>query len=131
MNVGRVCSNKVYCRCVAIATPTRRFTIDRDMRSVTCSKASLNPTANACLEHCDVDPPENTRVGGFAQPAPASEPQEVQELPTSLFAVLSDRLVAGHTRKHGDNGEREKGRKRVSLTLSATRILNALKEFQQ
>jgi hypothetical protein len=131
VSVGSVRSNKVDCRCVAIAAPTGCFAIDRDMSSVTCSKASLNPTTNARLELRYVDPSENPRVGSFAQTTPTGESEEIEEVPTSLFAILNDRLIAGHARKHSNHSQRKKGRERVTLAFGAARIVNAFKEFQQ
>ena len=107
MSIGRIRSNKMDCRRVAVAAATGCFTIDRDMSSVTCSKAFLNPTTHAGLELRNVDPSKDPRVGSFAQTAPSGEPEKVEEVPTSLFAVLDDCLVAGHARKHGNNSERE------------------------
>jgi hypothetical protein len=131
MSIGGVCSHKVNCRSVAVATPTGRFPIDREMNSVTCSEASLNPTTHAGLELRYIDPSENPRVGGFAQTAPSGESEEIQELATPLFTVLDDRLVAGHARKHAHDSQRKKCGKRMSLPLGAAWILNAFKEFQQ
>ena len=131
MSVRRIGSNEVDCRCISVATPSSCLTIDRNMIGITCSKAFVNPAANACLELRYIDPSENPRVGGFAQPSPSGETEEVEELTTSLFAVLDDCLVAGHAREHGNDSHRKKGRERVSLTLGAAWILNAFKEFQQ
>jgi hypothetical protein len=131
MDLRRIRGNKVDGWRFAIATSTGRFTIDRDMVSLTCSNAPLNPTTNVGLEFRYIDPSEDPRIRGFAQTAPSSESEEVEELPTSLLAVLDDRLVAGHARKHGNNSQRKKGGERVSLPLGAAWIVNAFKEFQQ
>jgi hypothetical protein len=131
MDLGRIRGDKVDCRCIAVATPTGRFTIDSEMTSVTRCKPSLNPTANARLELRDVDPSENPRVGGFAQPTPSGESEEIQKLSTSFPAVLHDCFISGHTRKHGHDGQPKQGWKRVPLSLGATRIVNPLKKFHQ
>jgi hypothetical protein len=131
MSIGRIRSNKVHCRSVAVVAATGCFAINRDMSSITCSKASLNPTVQAGSALRSVDPSKDPRIGRFAQTAPSGEPEKVKEGPTSLFAVLVDCLVAGHARKHGNNSEREKGRERVSLALGAARIVSALRDCQQ
>jgi hypothetical protein len=58
---------------------------------------------DTCLEVRYIDPAENPRVGGFAQSTSPCESKKVQELPTSLFAVLNDRSVARHAPKHGND----------------------------
>jgi hypothetical protein len=50
VHIGRIGSNKVNCGGVSVATPAGPFAVDRDMKSVVCSEASLNPTADARLE---------------------------------------------------------------------------------
>ena len=113
-----------------VAAPTGGLTVDGDMNSVTGSEVSLNPMTDTCLEVRYIDPSENPRVGGFAQTATSGESEKIEELPTSLLAVLNDRLVAFHARKHGDDSQPQKGGERVSLTLGP-RIVNAFKEFHQ
>jgi|SRR5271165_3678939 len=131
VNLGGVRSHKVNCGSVAVATPTGRFPIDRDMKSGTCLEASLNPTTHAGLELCYIDPSENPRIGGFAQTTPSGESEEVQELATPLFTVLDNRLVARHARKHAHDSQSKKCGERMSLTFSTAWILNAFKELQQ
>jgi hypothetical protein len=47
------------------------------------------------------------------------------------LAILDDCLVAGHARKHGDDGQTEEGGERAMPALSPTRILKPLREFRQ
>src|SRR5512135_772086 len=79
----------------------------------------------------DVDPAEDPRVGGLAEAPPGGEPEVSEELPAPLLAVLDDRLVAGHAREHGDDGQGEQGGERVTLAPGGSWIVKALKEFHQ
>jgi hypothetical protein len=109
----------------------RHRDVDRDMDSVTRSQVRPNPMTDACLEVSYIDSSENPRVCGFAQSSPSGKSEEVQEIPTSFLAILDDRFVTCHARKHGDDGQRENSGKGVSLALGAAWIVNAFKEFQQ
>ena len=104
------------------------------MGSVTRSQVAPNPTTDACLEVDTTSIRRKIRESpcGFAQShSPSGEPEKVEEVPTSLFAVLDDRFVTCHARKHGDDSQRENSRKGVSLALGTAWIVNAFKEFQQ
>jgi hypothetical protein len=131
VDIRRICSNKMNRWCVAIATPTGRLAVDRDMGSVTRSQVPLNPTTDACLEVSYIDSSKDPRVCGFAQSSPSGKSEKVQEIPTSFLAVLNDRFVTCHARKHGDDSQRENSGKGVPLALGTARIVNAFKEFQQ
>src|SRR6185312_15124889 len=79
----------------------------------------------------DVDPPEDPAVGRLAEAAPPGEPEEPEELPAPLLAVIGERLVAGHACEHGDDGQAEDGGQGVPLAPGPAWIMNALKEFHQ
>ena len=131
VDIRRIRSNKMNRWCGAIATPAGRLTIDRDMGSITRSQMPPNPTTDACLEVSYSDSSENPRVRGFAQSSTSSKSEEVQEISTSFLAVLDNRFVTCHARKHGNDSQRENSGKRMSLALGTAWIVNAFKEFQQ
>ena len=95
------------------------------------TKLVLTNTADARLEVRDIDPPEDPRVGGLAEAAPPGEPEEPQEVPAPLPAVIDEGLVAGHAREHGDDRQAEQGGQRVPLAPGPARIVNAPEQFHQ
>ena len=116
---------------VAVAAAPGGLAVDGDVGGVARPEPPPDPPADPGLEVGDVDPAEDPRVGGLAEAPPGGEPEELEELPAPLLAVLDDRLVAGHAREHGDDGQAEQGRERVPLALGPARIMKALKEFHQ
>jgi hypothetical protein len=66
---------------------------------------------------------------GFRQPC--RKDTVLEELPTPLLAVLNDRLIRGHAREHGDDGQAEQGGQRVPLALGPSWIMKSPKQFHQ
>jgi hypothetical protein len=130
-DVRGVSRNQVNRGRLAVATPSGGLAVEGDLRGVIRPEPSPDPPPDAGLEVGDVDPAKDPRVGGLAEAASPGEPEQAEELPTPLLAVVGDRLVAGHAREQGDDGQREQGRQGMPLALRRTRIVNTFQEFHQ
>src|SRR5208337_2546479 len=115
----------------AVATPPGGLAVDGQVRGVVLPELRLNPPANTRLEVDDVDPAKDPRIGSLTETPLGGEPEKLQKPPAPLLAVLNDRLIAGHARKHAYDRQAEQCGERVPLTLGAARIVKALKKFHQ
>jgi hypothetical protein len=91
----------------------------------------LNPLAGTPLEVRDVDSPKDPRIGGLAEATPPGKSEQLEELATSLLTVIGNGFVAGHARKHGDDGQSQQSGKGISLAPGTAWIMNAFKELHQ
>jgi hypothetical protein len=114
-----------------IATAPGGLAVERQVRGVAWAEPPSDPLTHPRLEVGDVDPAKDPRVGGLAEAAPPGEPQELEEGPIPLLAVLDDGLVTGHARERGDDGQREEGGEGVPLAPGTARIMDTFKEFHQ
>jgi hypothetical protein len=130
-NVRRIGGHQMDPRRVTVATAPGRLAVDGDVRDVARPEPSLEPPADTRFEVGDVDPAEDSRVGGLAETAPPGEPQELKERPAALLTVLDEGFVAGLAGEHGDDGQRQKSGQGMAFAPSATRIAKSCKEFHQ
>src|SRR5271157_6530291 len=104
------------CGSLAVAAAAKGLAVDRQVGRVARLEPAADPAGDGSLEGGDIDAAEDPGVSGLAQPAATGEAEELEELPAAFLAVIDDRLVCGHARKHGDDGQGEQGRQGVSLT---------------
>ena len=113
----------------AVAAAAKGLAVDRQVGRVARLEPAADPAGDGRLEGGDIDAAEDPGVSGLAQPAATGEAEELEELPAAFLAVIDDRLVRGHARKHGDDGQGEQGRQ--GGRLPRRRIRKALKQFHQ
>jgi len=130
-DIRGVSGQEMDCGGLAVAAAAKGLAVDRQVGRVARLEPAADPAGDGRLEGGDIDAAEDAGVSGLAQPAATGEAEELEELPAAFLAVIDDRLVCGHARKHGDDGQGEQGRQGVSLTPGGARIRKALKQFHQ
>jgi hypothetical protein len=130
-NVRGIVGHQMDPRRVIVATAPGRLAVDGAVRGVARPVPSLEPLADTRFEVRDVDPAEDSRVGGLVEAAPPGEPQELKERPAALLNRTGEGFVAGPAGEHGDDGQRQKSGQGMAFAPGATRIAKSCKEFHQ